>query len=119
MLATLSVAYYRAGDRPRADAIQKWLRAQSPPPIAALARLYAGRGDREAALDMLARVQNGNGLQQIKHDPVFDEISSDARFVSLTKNSRVGSERGSERVPIGTIRNLFRTYSEPSHSAPT
>ncbi|MBV8906364.1 MAG: tetratricopeptide repeat protein [Acidobacteriia bacterium] len=56
----------------------------------ALATIYIGLGERNAAFDMLSKAYEDRsaGLVYLKVDPVFDPISSDPRFADLVR--RIG-----------------------------
>ena len=56
----------------------------------AIAIIYLGLGDKEAAFDWLARAYEDRsaGLVYLKVDPVFESLSSDRRFLELAR--RIG-----------------------------
>jgi Flp pilus assembly protein TadD len=88
MLGLKGLAYLRAGDRARSDAILEQLRRRQPLPASVLARWYAAAGNPSTALAMLERTSTGSpGLQQFKADPVFDGLRSDPRFADRLRRA--------------------------------
>ncbi len=89
--AYLAFAYGAAGDRPRAIAALDTLRAESPDATVApfnLALVHLGLGESGEATEALerARAADSQFLCWIGHDPIFDPLRSDPRFVALLKS---------------------------------
>jgi TolB-like protein/Tfp pilus assembly protein PilF len=89
-LATLSLAWHRAGDKSRAGKLLEQVRAIEPLPTAALARFYAATGDRSAALDMLEQTfaSRPRAFQGLMPDPLLDGLRSEERFARLVRRLR-------------------------------
>jgi tetratricopeptide (TPR) repeat protein len=84
LLAAMSLAHLRAGDRQRAEAILREVTSREPLPVAALAQYHAAAGNASAALDMLDRaVGSKAGLPPLTVEPLFDSLRADARFTAL------------------------------------
>jgi len=84
-LSVLAIAYNRAGDKAKAEAIVKDLTNRTPPPLAALARWYVAMGDTQRAMtsvEQMAALRPGS-MQPIKNDPAFDRLKASSRFRQL------------------------------------
>lgn len=86
-LATLAIAYVRAGDRGRATSFAEELNARQPLAAVSLARWYAGTGDHKQALELLARAvsEGARAMPLSLADPVFDPVRSDPRFQDILR----------------------------------
>ena len=86
LLSVLGQAYWRAGDRARAEAVRDRLLAARPVPAGALAMWYIVAGDHTRAFEMLDRATaGGSRLAAIDVDPAFDPVRSDPRFAAVTR----------------------------------
>jgi tetratricopeptide (TPR) repeat protein len=91
ILATLSSAYSRAGDSKRASEFRQQLLARPDLTAAALLRLHAGSGDKEAFFPALERAINERSdiIPRLKVSPLFDSVRTDGRFASFLNRLRL------------------------------
>ena len=84
-LAATGYAYAMMGDREKAEhslrELKRLQRSSYTPPYA-IAAIYAGLGENDAAFEWLGRSQKAHdvGLVWLKWDPQFDNIRTDSRF---------------------------------------
>jgi TolB-like protein/Tfp pilus assembly protein PilF len=86
-LATLSIAYARAGQRPRAMVLVDELRSRQPVPRGALARWYIASGNHSSALELLESLVSDNSpvMQLSLVDPALDPLRSEPRFQDIVR----------------------------------
>ena len=86
LVSTASVAFRRAGDRARSDALLQSLLSRRPLPAVQLSKWHAMTDNKDASYEMLERVlADRQSLQPLKSDPVFDGMRGEARFAALVQ----------------------------------
>ena len=95
MLATLSVAYARSGERQRAAGNIAQLEARQPLPTGALVRWYVATGDHTRALELLDRLvsESSPSMPLSVVDPALDPLRSFPRFQDVRRRIKAQSGR--------------------------
>ncbi len=87
ILATLSAAYHRAGEKERAGALRRQLLSRPGVSTAALVRLHAGWAEPDLLFTALGRAvaERSEIIPRLGVSPLFDAVRSDSRFPALLK----------------------------------
>uniref|UniRef100_Q029D0 Serine/threonine protein kinase with TPR repeats n=1 Tax=Solibacter usitatus (strain Ellin6076) TaxID=234267 RepID=Q029D0_SOLUE len=91
-LSALAMAYQALGERAKSDASLRELIAEQGADLSyQVAEVYAFRGEKELAFQWLDRAyaQNSDSLPEMKADPLFADIRSDARYSALLQKLRL------------------------------
>lgn len=88
LLLSCGIAYFRAGDQARADAILAQLTAARPPAWPAIAQWYAATGDVNRAFALFEQLRNGGNLPpNLAFDPLFEPLRGDSRFAAYRSSA--------------------------------
>jgi tetratricopeptide (TPR) repeat protein len=91
MLATMSLAHLRLGERARAEALFSELAGLKPQPTGAMVRWYTATGDYDKALDALGQAvaARAAALQPLKSDPALDPLRAMPRFQEILRRGKL------------------------------
>src|SRR5262249_45398310 len=87
----LGHGYAVAGQKANAEQILKTLVGQERPPAKAIAAVYLGLGNKNAALDWLERSATDHTLEySLKVNPTWKDLKSEPRFIELLRKIHLG-----------------------------
>jgi len=92
-VSALGLAYARSGDRAAARRVLDQMLAerarQGYYPASRIALVYLGLGDKDRALEWLAKAVEERELVFLKVNPLFDPLRSDPRFTELLRRMKL------------------------------